>query len=395
MEKSKMKKFCVILGVLLVLLIPIGFLAGIVTSRESYKEEAVNNISTSWAGVQKINAPTLSLNIPVKDNSMYQHLKPQDYNTNVNIQTELRKKGIFTVPVYTAEITVKGNFKNPAGVLKNIKADLDLNVSDSKGFIEKPKFKLLNGNLETNNNIKYSKYLTTSASTIPFEVQYKIRGLNSFNMVPDGENNKMTIKGNWDNPSFEGDFLPVSRKIEKNKFEAEWSIPSIASSNLDIPCLTVSFLTPVDNYRMAIRAVKYAFLFLVLTFLAYFIFEITSKKESPIHPLQYLMMGIAMLIFYLLLVSLSEFIPFLYAYIISTLMILSLISLYTYFVITKGKNLLFTFVIAGIMTVLYTFLYILLTLQDLSLLFGSLGLFIIIAVIMYVTRNIDWYSENN
>lgn len=395
MEKSKMKKFCVILGVLLVLLIPIGFLAGIVTSRESYKEEAVNNISTSWAGVQKINAPTLSLNIPVKDNSMYQHLKPQDYNTNVNIQTELRKKGIFTVPVYTAEITVKGNFKNPAGVLKNIKADLDLNVSDSKGFIEKPKFKLLNGNLETNNNIKYSKYLTTSASTIPFEVQYKIRGLNSFNMVPDGENNKMTIKGNWDNPSFEGDFLPVSRKIEKNKFEAEWSIPSIASSNLDIPCLTVSFLTPVDNYRMAIRAVKYAFLFLVLTFLAYFIFEITSKKESPIHPLQYLMMGIAMLIFYLLLVSLSEFIPFLYAYIISTLMILSLISLYTYFVITKGKNLLFTFVIAGIMTVLYAFLYILLTLQDLSLLFGSLGLFIIIAVIMYVTRNIDWYSENN
>ena len=80
------------MGVLLVLLIPIGFLAGIVTSRESYKEEAVNNISTSWAGVQKINAPTLSLNIPVKDNSMYQHLKPQDYNTNVNIQTELRKK---------------------------------------------------------------------------------------------------------------------------------------------------------------------------------------------------------------------------------------------------------------------------------------------------------------
>ncbi len=122
MEKSKMKKFCVILGVLLVLLIPIGFLAGIVTSRESYKEEAVNNISTSWAGVQKINAPTLSLNIPVKDNSMYQHLKPQDYNTNVNIQTELRKKGIFTVPVYTAEITVKGNFKKSGRSIEKYKS---------------------------------------------------------------------------------------------------------------------------------------------------------------------------------------------------------------------------------------------------------------------------------
>lgn len=395
MEKSKMKKFCVILGVLIALLIPIGFLAGIVSGREAYKEEAVSTISSSWADAQTVQAPLLTLNLPVKDNSAYKQLKPDNYNANVTISTELRKKGIFKVPVYTAEVVVKGNFKNPAGKLNNIKADLELNVTDSKGFIERPKFKLMNGNLESNNSVKYSKYLTTNAVDIPFELQYKIRGMNNFNMVPDGENNKIKISGNWDNPSFDGNFLPVSRKVENNKFEAEWSIPAIANTSLESPSLGVSFLTPVDNYRMATRAVKYAFLFLVLTFLAYFIFEITSKKDSPIHPLQYLMMGIAMLIFYLLLVSLSEFIPFLSAYIIATLMILGLIGMYTYFVITKCKNKVFTFIIVGIMALLYAFLYVLLILQDLSLLFGSLGLFIIIAVIMYATRNIDWYSENN
>lgn len=395
MEKSKMKKFYVILGVLIILLIPIGFLAGIVSGRESYKDEAISNISKSWAESQTVQAPSMTLNIPVKDDAAYKQLKPDEYNANVTISTELRKKGVFTVPVYTADVVVKGNFKNPAGNLNNIKTDLELKISDSKGFVEKPKFKLLNGNLESSNSVKYSKYITTNATNIPFEVQYKIRGMNSFNMVPDGENNKITINGNWDNPSFDGSFLPVSRTVEKNKFEAQWSIPAIANASIESPSLGVSFLTPVDNYRMATRAIKYAFLFLVLTFLAYFIFEITSKKDSPIHPLQYLMMGIAMLIFYLLLVSLSEFVPFLFAYIIATLMILSLIGMYTYFVITKRNNKAFTFIIIGIMTLLYAFLYVLLILQDLSLLFGSLGLFIIIAVIMYVTRNIDWYSENN
>lgn len=151
---------------------------------------------------------------------------------------------------------------------------------------------------------------------------------------------------------------------------------------------------PVDNYRMATRALKYAFLFITLTFLSYFIFELTAQDKKRIHPLQYLMLGGAMLIFYLLLVSISEFAPFAGAYVISAAMTIGLISAYTYFVITKRQNLRFTTIITILLALLYAFLYILLLLQDLALLLGSLGLFVIIAVIMYATRNVDWYGEN-
>lgn len=391
---SKVKKFYTILGVLLILLIPIAFLAGIVSNRESYRNEAVENVGKSWADIQTLSTPVLELNIPGK-NATIESLKLNNYNAKVNVHTELRKKGIFTVPVYTADVKLSGDFLNPYDKINNFKADLNFMVSDSKGFIEQPKFQLLNGPLEASNDVTYSKNITTSNKFIPFEINYKIRGLNKIYVVPQGQNNQISIEGDWNNPSFEGSFLPTSRSISKDKFESYWSVPSIANSSIEEPEVGVSFLMPVDNYRMAIRAVKYSFLFLALTFLAYFIYEITSKKETRIHQLQYLMMGIAMLIFYLLLVSVSEFIPFLGAYIISSGMTIGLISLYTYFVITKRKNIKFSLLITAIMILLYLFLYILLRLQDLSLILGSLGLFFIMALVMFSTRNVEWYNDNN
>ena len=219
---------------------------------------------------------------------------------------------------------------------------------------------------------------------------------------------KIKINGDWKDPSFEGDFLPTNRSVTNKNFTAEWSIPKIATIKTDISDLnnpsimeknntavvSVSLLTPVDNYRMATRAVKYAFLFLLLTFVAYYVFEITSQKNNPIHPIQYMLMGGALLIFYLLLTSISEFMPFLLAYIIAGLFTVGLISYYTYFVLTKREDFKFTILITVIMTLLYTFLYTLLVIKDLSLLIGSFILFVIIAAIMYATRNVEWYDEN-
>ena len=145
---------------------------------------------------------------------------------------------------------------------------------------------------------------------------------------------------------------------------------------------------------MAERAVKYAFLFLSLTFLAYFIFEIASKDRKPVHQLQYLIMGAAMLVFYLLMLSLSEFMPFGLSYTIAAIMTIGLISTYTYFVITKKGGKKFALLITLIMALLYTFLYVLLLLQDLSLLIGSLLLFLIIGIVMYSTRNVEWNSDD-
>lgn len=383
---SKSKKFYMILGILLILLIPIAFLTGIVDGRQSYRNDAVETVGKSWAGKQTLKEPALIIS--------QKRLPLNDYNVNVKVNTELRKKGIFKVPVYTADVSIKGNFMNFLGKIDNAVAVLNFDISDSKGFIEQPKFKLISGNLTPSNNLSFYKKISTSDRLIPFEIQYKIRGINELYLTPNGQNNIIYIEGNWESPSFDGDFLPTERKVEKDKFQAKWSIPAIASSSLEASKLGVSFLMPVDNYRMSERSVKYSFLFLTLTFLAYFIYEITSKQKRPIHQLQYLMIGISMLIFYLLLVSLSEFIPFAGAYITSSIMTIGLISLYTYFVITKKTNLTFSLLITGILTLLYVFLYILLMLQDLSLILGSLGLFLIMALVMYATRNVEWYNEN-
>lgn len=406
---NKLKKFYVILFSLIILLIPIAFLFGIISDRESYKKEAINSIEQSWAEAQILYAPEMFLNIVKDKKNTKQELNLGDYNINAVIKTEIRKKGIFKIPVYTAEISANGYFKNTYGSLKDIKSELTFDVTDAKGFIEAPEFKIGNENFQTVDDNIYIKYLTTNFEKIPFEIKYKLRGLNILSVQPSGTVSKIKISGDWKDPSFEGNFLPSKRSVTNKDFSAEWSIPKIATlkktnnnqneklyinqgNNTSI--VSVSLLTPVDNYRMATRAVKYAFLFLLLTFVAYFVFEITSQKNTPIHPIQYMLMGGALLIFYLLLTSMSEFMPFLSAYIIAVLFTVGLISYYTYFVLTKKENPKFTILITAIMLLLYTFLYTLLVIQDLSLLIGSFILFIIIASIMYATRNVEWYDEN-
>ena len=391
---KKVKKFYIVLGMLLILLIPIAFMSGIVRDRESYKDEALRNVKTAWADSQVIQAPKLVLNIPDKKGVRKESLTLNNYEAEVEVKTQIRKKGIFKVPVYTADVELKGDFLNTYGRIKNLKSELEFQVTDSKGYISQPEIKFLTEKSVKTVSQKYEKNITTSAKTLPFEIKYQIRGINKIYVVPGGNNNEIEIEGDWKDPSFDGDFLPSEKEITKDSFEGEWEIPAIAVSSLTEPKAGVSFLTPVDNYRMATRAVKYAFLFLSLTFLAYFIFEVGSKDKKPIHQLQYLMMGAAMLIFYLLLLSLSEFMLFGLSYTISAIMTIALISAYTYFVITKREGRKFTILITLIMSLLYAFLYLLLVLQDLSMLIGSFVLFLIMTLVMYSTRNVEWNSDD-
>lgn len=391
-KSTKLKKFYTILGTLLILLIPILFLYGIVEDRSGYKREAERKVEKAWAASQVLSAPQLS--IPTNDpKNPYKYFTLNDYDVDVFISTELRKKGIFKVPVYTANVEIKGNFENNFSPLKNQKAALSIQVSDSKGFVTQPQFKLMDNKFTSCSDTTYKKNLTTSAELIPFEINYKLRGSKEIYVKPEGLNNKIEIEGDWNNPSFEGDFLPTEREVTANHFEGEWEIPYIAVSSQKDATLGVSLLMPVDTYRMATRALKYSFLFLALTFLSYFIFEITSNENRKIHLLQYLMMGAAMLIFYLLLVSLSEFMPFGGAYLIAGLMTIGLIGSYTYFILTKRQDLKFALLISTIMLVLYGFFYTLLVIQDFSLIIGSFVLFLIISLVMYTTRNVEWFND--
>ena len=242
------------------------------------------------------------------------------------------------------------------------------------------------------NDSTYEFKLTTPTDKLPFEISYKLRGTDSIKIDTWGNYSQVKITGNWSSPNFKGDFLPNKRTVADNQFSAEWNIPKIATSTLKNPHIEVSLLIPIDNYRMTERAMKYSFLFLSLTFMFYFIFE-TITKEQQIHPLQYILLGLAMQIFYLLLLAISEFTSFNTAYSIASLMTIGLISLYTHFVIIKEKNKKFSLTICGLLILLYGLLYSLLKLEDYALLTGSFGLFLVIAIIMYVTRNINWYED--
>ena len=391
---SKAKKFLTILGTSLLLLIPIGFMSGIIHDRTSYRDEAVSKVAQSWAGSQTIASPTMSFTI-INDKKVEEikELELNNYEANVVIKTEVRKKGIFKVPVYTAEVSQKGDFNNKYGNLAGKEISTAIGLSDSRGFVTEPTFKI-NGETANVQDIVCKKVLNTSAKTIPFEITYKIKGLNDINVALGGYSNKVAIQGNWKDPEFKGDFLPTEREVTNKDFSANWSVPKIALSKGAPSVITVSLLIPVDSYSMADRSLKYGFLLLTLTFLGYFIFEITSKEKKKVHPIQYCLLGAAILMFYLLLVSISELLTFNLAYLISALMVMGMVLTYTYFVITKKKSLGFSIGITALMGLLYGFFYVLLMLQDIALFAGSIGLFFIIAVIMYLTRNVNWYNED-
>lgn len=383
-----MKKFWIIFSCILVLLIPLSLFEQTVNDRESYKNEVVKEIAKSWAEAQTIGAPEFLTENGKKDT--FGTL--ENYNVKVNLTAETRKKGIFKIPVYTADVELKGTFdvKNSGG-----KGFFINHVTDAKGFVNEPSIKIGNADFVRLNSDKFPVNIS-SMTKVPFIAKYKIRGLNELKIRARGKNNTISAQGNWADPSFNGDFLPIKRTVTKDGFNAEWSVPEVASlSRGEFSECTISLLVPVDSYRMTQRAVKYGFLFLSLTFLSYFVFEITSKQKRKIHPLQYILIGMAMCIFYLLLLSMSEFIPFFAAYFIAATMTIALIGTYTYNVVTKKQNKTFSIIIIGILILLYAFLYVLLMLQDFSLILGSLGMFIIIAMIMYATKDIEWYKEES
>lgn len=394
---SKAKKLWTILGMSLLLLIPIGFLSLVISDRTAYRNEAIRNVIKSWADPQTIITPSMSFKANnEKNEDVVKRLELGNYNADVVIKTEVRKKGIFKVPVYTAEISQKGDFINKYGDLSKKQITVAVGISDKRGFVTEPIFKINNAESKKLQDNTYTTTLNTNAKTIPFEITYKIKGLNEINVMLGGVNNHISVQGNWKNPSFEGDFLPTERKVTNKEFSANWSVPKIAlSTDTKGPsCITVSLLVPVDSYSMTSRALKYGYLLLALTFLGYFIFEVTSKENNKIHPIQYCLLGIAVLMFYLLLVSISELLTFKWAYLLSALMVMGQIFAYTYFVITKKNSLTFSVSITTLLGVLYSFFYVLLMLQDIALFAGSIGLFIIIAGTMYLTRNVNWYNEN-
>lgn len=415
----------IVIGVIsLLLLIPASMITGIVREREYRQEEVVKEISSKWGSEQTIDGPYLSLtgkyDYTIKDELLKSKtqtatkkitLLPEELNIEAEIVPEIRYRGIFKTVLYTTKLKLSGHFANVNDSLFNLNSDLIsksgellIGITDLKGV--KQQIRVDWNEVEFTAEPGITGFISSGVKApitisdvkdYKFKIDLTLNGSERIYFTPIGKTTNVTVNSNWKDPSFIGTFLPDERNLDDEGFSANWSIlhlnrnyPQIWDGVIfetDHSRFGLELLMPVDQYQKTTRTSKYAIMFIGLTFLAFFMLETMHKKR--VHPVQYTLIGFGLVIFYSLLLSLSEHIGFGMAYWVAALAIILLIGFYTKSVMKSNKQ---SGIISGILAVLYVFLYVLLQLQDFALLLGSFGLFIGLAVVMFVSRNIDWYN---
>lgn len=430
-RNAKTLKALTIGFLVLLLLIPMNMIEDLIRERNYTENEAVDEVSQKWSGRQTIIGPYLNFNykIPVETTvegkkvisieTKTLTLLPDELNIDGNLITETRKRGIYEVNVYQSELTLKGSFS--AGELKKRgleierisfeNATLCLGIADMRGISEQIQITLGDSiyDFEPGMNGKEMGYSGVSKiidipeleqKTLPYEIKLKLKGSQSMFFIPIGRTTKITMRADWGTPSFDGSYLPESHNITEEGFTANWQVLNLnrsypqtimsfgSTSEIRESRFGVNLRMPVEQYQQSMRTAKYAVLIILLTFAVIFFVEIMDKKR--IHVLQYLLIGLGLCLFYSLLLSMSEQMNFTLAYVISSVLTIGLISLYMRGIMKKKKPAL---IMGGLLLALYTYIFILIQLETLALLAGSLGLFIILAILMYFSKKIDWFNE--
>ncbi len=430
--KNSLTVRLVVIGLLIfVLLIPISFSSLLIFDRQSRREEAARDIGAKWGGGQVIGGPVLTVpyrNIVrddagkiTSDITQLVHLLPETLNVNGGATLQALRRGIFRVPVYTAHLELNGAFSVAnlealdlaPNQIRWDDAYLTLGISDARGIQEPLQIKWQNVSLPFSPGVKSSDVVAAGVNVkvplptaviaserLTFALTLDVRGTNRLEFMPVGRKTQVTLASDWRNPSFTGAFLPAERSVNDRGFTASWNILEFnrtypqqwigKAHTIDDSVFGVTFLIPVDQYAKTNRAVKYAIMFLALTFLIFFFVEIFNKLR--IHPFQYLLVGLALALFYTLLLAIAEHLNFDLAYVIAGGATTALIAAYAS---SMFKNAGLGLALAAALLVMYAFLYVLLQLQDYALLVGSIGLFVILGIVMYVSRKIDWYAFGN
>ena len=420
-----------LIGILiLLLLIPSAMIKALIDEREHRKDSVINEICSKWALEQTITGPVIDLPYKtvveslitdqngkekkvLREEIRFAHFLPNKLQIRGSIIPEIRKRGIYRAVVYTADLIIDGNFLFPDFKRLNLdekdilwnKALLSFGINDMRGINRNIEAKWNDNNVILEPGLKNNDIIDQGVNSKidfktnnTFSIKINIRGSSVINFIPLGKETIVKLNSAWDSPSFSGAFLPKERNIDKKGFYAKWEIFDYNRTfpqqwidkerNVNGFKFGVELFTPVGEYQKAIRSVKYASLFIFLTFLAFFLLiEILNKKR--IHPIQYLLVGFALCLFYILLISISEHLNFNIAYLISSICIIGLTSIYTKSISGKIN---ITILMSIMLVCFFSFLFIILQLEDYSLLAGSIGLFIILTIIMIGTRKIDWYS---
>ncbi len=425
-------KIVTIFIIALLLLIPTSMIESLIFERENTQKEAISEVSSKWGEEQTISGPFISIPytkfvkefskkdsaeklVPVKD---FIHVLPNVLNINGNINPEERNRGIYEIVVYNSKVNISGKFSSinlsefdiPKENIQFDKAYLTVGINDLRGIEEQINLKWNTKTVSfnpgvTNNDIVKSGInapVTVSSNDsleYGFSFDINLKGSQLLYFTPVGKVTDINMSSSWKNPSFNGAFLPDTRTVSDSGFKANWNVLHLnrnypqawigSKFNIDNSAFGINLLLPVDNYQKSYRSIRYAILFIAFTFMVFFFIEILNKVF--IHPIQYILVGIALIVFYSLLLSISEHLKFNLAFIISAIATLLLIAGYVKAILKSNQ---LTYLISSILLILYSFIFIIIQLQDFALLIGSIGIFIILGLVMYFSRKIDWYSLN-
>ncbi|HEY5849189.1 MAG TPA: cell envelope integrity protein CreD [Lysobacter sp.] len=430
-------KIVMVVSMTIAILVPLLMIRGVIQDRQNYRAQAVADIARSYAGAQSFAGPVLV--VPYTETVEVE--EPDKYNVVHKVQREVthhwtyfpttldvrgpmrpstRKRGLHEVRVYEWRGKAKARFEASIPAAGTVPRKigqpwLSYAIADVRGLRASPQLRIngravsveegLGSRSGSGLHVRLAEPQAGQVVRLDTELDLVLGGTESLALVPLGKSNQFALQSSWQHPSFGGS--SPRHELDASGFKADWQIASVASnaqrqylqgqvlpdmrggvSGMDgIDAVGVSLIDPVDIYTQADRATKYGLLFVLLTFVGFFIFELI--KQLPIHPIQYGLVGLALAIFFLLLVSLSEHIDFTIAYVIASVACIGLLGFYLVAVLRSvGRGLGF----AAMLTTLYAALYGLLVSEDNALVLGAGLLFLVLAAIMVVTRRVDWYQ---
>lgn len=438
MHRTSLFKSIVLCLLALVLLVPLSMIRGTISERQERRETARQDIARSWTGPQRLTGPILvvpyrrrhsvggydaKLRRTVDAGDVTEEVAnflPETLQVRVGVETEERYRGLHRIPVYTARFDLRGSFSVPPRAGVDAPAEsltfgepyLVLAVSDVRGLRSAPRLRWEGQErsfapgtrtrlLAAGVHAPLGPIDFAAAHTYRFDAALHLLGMDGLEVAPIGRSTAVEMASSWPHPSFIGDFLPAQRVVGSAGFRAKWQTTHFAtdsesrlrdavlreSAPLSHSTLGVAFIDPVDVYVQTERSVKYGLLFVGLTFLVFFLFEVLRKLA--IHPIQYTLLGLALTLFYLLLLSLSEHLSFGASYLIAAGASTALLGFYVRHVLRSAKG---AAGFVALLALLYGVLFVILRSEDYALLMGAVLLFVTLAVIMSLTRRLDWYQ---
>jgi inner membrane protein len=420
-------KMIIVSFLAILLLIPSFLIQNVIQERITLSEKVKNELYAQWGGKQVVAGPVLNVPFTVTEQGVNNqginerhgvaHFLPETLKTDGILYPETRKRGIYKVVVYEGKIKLQGTFAQPDVSqldIPNAKYNWDaayftIGVSDMRGIKNLPEL-LINGQkckVEPGvaDTDLFQSGITVKADSVDlkqpmnFEIELVLNGSEDLSVEVLGKTSEVSIKSDWADPGFTGSFLPANREVTAKGFTANWQVTHLNRNfpqqwidnkyNTHDAKLGVELLLPVDHYQKSMRSAKYAILFIALNFIVFIFIELKSKAR--IHPFQYSLVAFALLMFYALLTSIGEQTGFNWAYLISAVAVTLLISWYAFSILKNVNSVIW---VTALQTGLYLFLFTILQLQDYALLAGSIGLFIILAIIMKASQQIKWYAES-